>query len=260
MDKIQKDNKKIDFQFTAVPTQLMTVLDVKCKSMLFTLCQLSDYYADEQGIFFRTNADLSEQSDLSPELVNAVIDTLYIHNIIEVWSVGKGKGKYSNRYRLNLDKFKEYEKYSFDDLKNPELKIQTVKYRENGYSPSYLKNDNKKISQELPKEEPIEIPKVPQSRNNIYNIETIDNTETIENIENKDTINNKEIEYISKISSLLEQDMSLKEVAQCLAPSDWGCYVYFKNKLKESENKKMKQEYFNMNQLFSDLNLRFNPN
>ena len=165
--------KKIDFQFTAVPTQLMTVLDVKCKSMLFTLCQLSDYYADEQGIFFRTNADLSEQSDLSPELVNAVIDTLYIHNIIEVWSVGKGKGKYSNRYRLNLDKFKEYEKYSFDDLKNPELKIQTVKYRKNGYSPSYLKNDNKKISQELPKEEPIEIPKVPQSRNNIYNIGAI---------------------------------------------------------------------------------------
>ena len=252
MDKIQKDNKKIDFQFTAVPTQLMTVLDVKCKSMLFTLCQLSDYYADEQGIFFRTNADLSEQSDLSPELVNAVIDTLYIHNIIEVWSVGKGKGKYSNRYRLNLDKFKEYEKYSFDDLKNPELKIKTVKYRENGYSPSYLKNDNKKISQELPKEEPIEIPKVPQSRNNIYNIETIDN------IENKDTINNKEIGYSNKIIDMFDRGMSYEEVAECLAPTDWDCFQYYKNTLKNNEETKGK--YFGMNQLFSNLNLRFNPN
>lgn len=235
--------KKIDFQFTAVPTQLMTVLDVKCKSMLFTLCQLSDYYADEQGIFFRTNADLSEQSDLSPELVNAVIDTLYIHNIIEVWSVGKGKGKYSNRYRLNLDKFKEYEKYSFDDLKNPELKIETVKYRENGYSPSYLKNDNKNISQELPKEEPIEIPKVPQSRNNIDNIDNIDNIEK---------------EYNNTIYNMLEQGMTLEEVAKCLAPTNWDCFVYFKNKLKDNES--TRQDYFNLSRVLSDLNYNFNPN
>jgi hypothetical protein len=244
--KEKKVEKKIDFQFTAVPMQLMTALDVNCRSMLFTLCQLSDYYADEQGVFFRTNADLSEQSKLSPKLVTATIDTLYSHNIIEVWSVGKGKGKDSNRYRLNLDKFKEYEKYSFDDLKNPELKIKTVKYRGNGYSPSYLKNDNKKISQELPKEEPIEIPKVPQSRNNIYNIETIYN------------IDNKEKEYNNTIYNMLEQGMTLEEVAKCLAPTNWDCFVYFKNKLKDNES--TRQDYFNLSRVLSDLNYNFTPN
>lgn len=246
--------KKIEFNFTAVPTMLMTALDVNCRNMLFVLCQLSDYYSDENGVFFRTNADLIQQTKMSENLVRATLDTLYRKGLVQIWSVGKGKGKHANKFRLNIGMFKEYEKYTFDDLKNPELQINTVKYKEVGYSPSYLKDENQDIPQEHPKDIPIEIPRVAQSENNI---EIIYN---IENKENKDNINNKEIEYISKISSLLEQDMSLEEVAQCLAPSDWGCYVYFKNKLKESENRKMKQEYFNMNQLFSNLNLRFNPN
>lgn len=235
--------KKIEFQFTAVPMQLMIALDVKCRSMLFTLCQLSDYYADERGIFFRTNADLSEQSGLSSDLVNAVIYTLYIHNIIEVWSVGKGKGKHANRYRLNLNKFKEYEKYSFDELKNPELKIKTVEYKKKGYSRNYLKNDSKDILQEAPQEESIEIPKVPQSRNNIDNI---DNTDNIE------------IEYNNIIYNMLEQGMSLEEVAKCLAPTNWNCFVYFKNKLKDNES--TRQDYFNLSRVLSDLNYNFNPN
>ena len=84
MDK----NTSLDYQFTAVPTQLMILLDVNCRSMLFTLCQLSSYYADKDGKFFRTNADLSEESRLSQKLVIATIDTLYMHGIINVWSVG----------------------------------------------------------------------------------------------------------------------------------------------------------------------------
>lgn len=239
--------KKIDFQFTAVPMQLMTALDVNCRSMLFTLCQLSDYYADEQGVFFRTNADLSEQSNLSPKLVTATIDTLYSHNIIEVWSVGKGKGKHSNRYRLNFNKFKEYEKYSFDDLKNSEIQICTVKgYNKKGYSPSYLKDDDKECSQENPQYPLIEIPQVPQSTNNIYNIETIDN------------IDNKEKEYNNTIYNMLEQGMTLEEVAKCLAPTNWDCFVYFKNKLKDNES--TRQDYFNLSRVLSDLNYNFNPN
>lgn len=55
-------NKKIDFQFSKVPTNLMIALDVNCRSMLFTLCQLASYYEDEDGKFFRTNADLVEES------------------------------------------------------------------------------------------------------------------------------------------------------------------------------------------------------
>ena len=238
--------RKIDFQFTAVPSKLMTALDVKSSRMLFVLCQLADQFADEQGIFFRTNADLVEQSGLSEKLVRATLDTLYTHDIIEVWSVGKGKGKHSNKFRLNLDKFREYEGYSFDELKNPELKISTVKgYNKKGYSPSYLKE----VPKQTPHQFPIEIPQVSQSTNNI---------EIIENTENEENINNKEIEYRSRICNMLEQGMSLEDVAKCLAPTDWNCFQYYKRMLKENEE--TRHDYFKMNGLFSNLNYNFNPN
>jgi hypothetical protein len=55
-------NKDIDFQFTALPTQLTMLLDVNCTRMMYVLKQLSDFYKDENGIFFRTNADLVQQA------------------------------------------------------------------------------------------------------------------------------------------------------------------------------------------------------
>lgn len=55
-------SKNVNYQFTTVPTNLMILLDVNCRSMLFTLCQLASYYEKENGMFFRTNADLAEES------------------------------------------------------------------------------------------------------------------------------------------------------------------------------------------------------
>ena len=232
--------RKIDFQFTAVPSKLMTALDVNSSRMLFVLCQLADQFADDEGVFFRTNADLVEQSGLSEKLVRATLDTLYSKGIVQIWSVGKGKGKHSNKFRLNLDKFREFEAYSFDELKNPELKITTVEgYNKKGYSPSYLKV----VPKQTPHQNPTEIPQIPQSTNNIEYI---------------DTIETKEIEYSSRIYNMLEQGMSLEDVAKCLAPTDWNCFVYFRNMLKENEE--TRHDYFKMNGLFSNLNYNFNPN
>ena len=246
MNQCKEFERKIDFQFTAVPSKLMTALDVNCSRMLFVLCQLADQFADEQGVFFRTNADLVEQSGLSEKLVRATLDTLYSKGVVQIWSVGKGKGKHSNKFRLNLEKFREFEGYTFDELKNPELKITTVEgYNKKGYSPSYLKE----VPKQTPHQNPTEIPQVPQSTNNIEYIDTT---------ENKDIINNKVIEYSSRIYNMLEQGMSLEDVAKCLAPTDWNCFVYFRNMLKENEE--TRHDYFKMNGLFSNLNYNFNPN
>ena len=177
--------ENINYQFTQVPTKLMILLDVNCRSMLFTLCQLASHYADKNGIFFRTNADLSAESRLSQKLVIATIDTLYTHGIVEIWSVGKGKGKHANYFKLNLERIKEFERLKMDELKNPDLQIPMVDYRAKDYSPSYLKRNVPSVSQELSEEIPDDFPRNSQITNNINNIE---------NIDNEDTINNKEIE------------------------------------------------------------------
>lgn len=181
----------IDYQFTKIPTKIMMAMDVNCRSMLFTMCQLSSYYADEQGIFFRTNADLAQDSQMSEKLVRATVDTLYIKGIIQVWSVGKSNGRHANKFRLNYNKFIEYDKYSMDDLRNPELRIETIKgYNKKGYTPSYLNKEISNTTQEIP----IYSPTISQSTNNIDNIENINNINNINNyINNNNLLNIKNI-------------------------------------------------------------------
>lgn len=215
--------ENIEYQFTAVPTKLMILLDVNCRSMLFTLCQLSSNYADKEGKFFRTNADLVAESRLSQKLVNAALDTLYIHGIVEIWSVGKGKGKHANYFRLNYERIKEFESLSMDELKNPDLQLPMVDYRVKGYSPSYLKKNTPNASQELSEEIPNDFPRISQITNNINNIENIDNEENKKNIDNKEGINNKENKRKFEVNCIMEIDN--KDKAKLLFNNDEFNYI-----------------------------------
>lgn len=215
--------KNINYQFTQVPTKLMILLDVNCRSMLFTLCQLASHYTKEDGRFFRTNADLSLESRLSPKLVNAALETLYRHGIVEIWSAGKGKGKQANYYKLNYARFKEFESLSMEELKNPELQISMVDYNNKGYSLSYLKKDIPNVSKEVSEIIPNDFPRISQITNNINNIENIDNEENKKNIDNKEDINNKENKRKFEVNCIMEIDN--KDKAKLLFNNDEFNYI-----------------------------------
>lgn len=215
--------EKVEYQFTQVPTKLMILLDVNCRSMLFTLCQLSSHYTKEDGRFFRTNADLALESRLSQKLVIATLDTLYTHGIVEIWSVGKGKGKQANYYKLNYARFKEFESLNMDELKNPELQLPMVDYRAKGYSPSYLKKNTQNASQELSEKIPNDFSRISQITNNINNIENIDNEENKKNIDNKEGINNKENKRKFEVNCIMEIDN--KDKAKLLFNNDEFNYI-----------------------------------
>lgn len=134
------EKTEMGYQFTAIPINLYLCCDINVRSMLFTLVQLSSYYADNDGWFFRTNEDLRAESQLSENLVRATISTLYRLAIIDVQTVGKGKSKTPNKFRLNVELFKEWEKYSIEDCtKHPDLRIETDNYKATDWQPSYLK-------------------------------------------------------------------------------------------------------------------------
>ncbi len=246
--------EKVEYQFTQVPTKLMILLDVNCRSMLFTLCQLASHYAKEDGRFFRTNADLVLESRLSQKLVIATLDTLYTHGIVEIWSAGKGKGKQANYYRLNYARFKEFESLRMDELKNPELQLPIVDYRAKGYSPSYLKKNTQNVSQEIPND----FPRISQITNNINNIENIGNEDNINNkeIENSN-INNIEDEYNKRINELLKGGMKVENMLINLAKEDWECFKFFKGKLKQNED--FKPHYRRLLPLVNDLIQQYEP-
>lgn len=251
--------EKVEYQFTQVPTKLMILLDVNCRSMLFTLCQLASHYTKDGGRFFRTNADLSLESRLSQKLVIATLDTLYIHGIVEIWSVGKGKGKHANYFKLNLERIKEFERLKMDELKNPDLQLQMVDYRAKGYSPSYLKKDTPLVAQENSQENSQEIPNdFPRNSQITNNINNIDNEDNINNkeIENSN-INNIEDEYNKRINELLKGGMKVEDILINLAKEDWECFKFFKGKLKQNED--FKPHYRRLLPLVNDLIQQYEP-
>lgn len=250
--------EKVEYQFTQVPTKLMILLDVNCRSMLFTLCQLSSNYTEKDGRFFRTNADLVLESRLSQKLVIATLDTLYQHGIIQVWSAGKSNGKHANYFKLNIERIKEFERLTMDELKNPDLQIPMVDYRAKGYSPSYLKKDTTLVAQENSQEIPNDFPRISQITNNINNIENIDNEDNINNKEiEHSNINNIEGEYDKKINELLEKGMNVEKIMRTLANENWGCFMYFKTKLKKNEE--FRPHYRKMLPLINDLIQEYEP-
>lgn len=250
--------KKVEYQFTQVPTKLMILLDVNCRSMLFTLCQLSSNYTEKDGRFFRTNADLVLESRLSQKLVIATLDTLYQHGIIQVWSAGKSNGKHANYFKLNIERIKEFERLTMDELKNPDLQIPMVDYRAKGYSPSYVKKDTTLVAQENSQEIPNDFPRISRITNNINNIENIDNEENINNkeIENSN-INNIEDEYNKRINELLKGGMKVENILINLAKEDWECFKFFKSKLKQNDD--FKPHYRRLLPLVNDLIQQYEP-
>ncbi|MDO4179817.1 MAG: hypothetical protein Q4D36_00840, partial [Bacteroidales bacterium] len=125
--------------------------------MLFTLIQLSTYYAKEDGFFFRANEDLQAESNLSKNLVRATLSSLYDNGLIVVSSVGKSQGTIPNNFKVNFENFAKWESLSIEEcIKNPIHKIETADYKHKGFTPSYLVGETdakKKVSPERGKSE-----------------------------------------------------------------------------------------------------------
>lgn len=168
---------EIPYQFTAMPVNLTACMDNNCRSMLFTLLQLSSYFADEDGWFYRTSMDLQMQSRLSDKLVTEVISKFHRIGILDVQSVGQSKGKLPNRFRLNQEIFLQWEKQRLEDcLKNPNLYIEKEDRKQKGWKPSYL----------TPKDNSADDANTSLNvSRNPHNIDNVENTENTENEEKK---------------------------------------------------------------------------
>jgi hypothetical protein len=143
--------------------------------MLFTLIQLSSYYADEDGWFFRTYEDLEMESNLSKNLVEATIQTLFNHYLIEARPTGFGKGKKPNYYKVNFEEFSKYDEMSIEDaMKNPDFKIRTVNYKGSNFKLNLVRDTVTNV-----------VNKTVKSDNNIDNIENTDNVKNVYNIKNE---------------------------------------------------------------------------
>lgn len=184
----------IPYRFTPIPTHLFMCLDNNCRSVLFALIQLSSYYADDNGWFFRSNADLEAETNLSPKVIIGALHALFIEGIIEVIPQQKGRGikQESRKYKVNFGKFLEYEKISLDDcMKNSDYMIETSDYK-HGPLPFQRTSPPSSVQTSVQTSTPTSA----QSTNNIEKIEkeeNIDNILTYNNIYNIEEPNGNSI-------------------------------------------------------------------
>ncbi|MBQ7854983.1 MAG: hypothetical protein IJ352_08215 [Muribaculaceae bacterium] len=208
----------LNYSFTAIPTNLFFSLDNNCRSMLATLVQLDSYYRDGNGWFFRTCADLQDQTRLSQNLVKATLQTLFNYHLIEVKSVGQSKWKHANYFKVNFEKFQEYEKLKLEDvIKNPDFQIETVNYKGSNFKVNWERKEAPSTNCH-PTIEVVEetvtntvketVTKTVKSDHNIDNINNIDNKENINNIDNI-------LEYNINNNILIEKE-EIKEDTQHL--------------------------------------------
>jgi len=224
-----ENNSKVGYQFTPMPKQLMHLLDINLRSMLFALVDASEYFADNNGWFYRSNDQLQMDSCLSKNLVNVTIDTLFNRSLVDVSCVGIGKCKKPNNYRVNMEMFKLFEQLNMNtDINRPENQIKTLDYKGSGYHASYLEDDPERFVPLLVKGKIIwkstkatlestsgdtndstkELTtNVTKSEHNIDNIEYTDNIYNLSNKENINNINNKKYINIDSNNNILEEKL-----------------------------------------------------
>lgn len=140
-NNVEEINKnKINYQFIPVPLKLFYCCDMNCRSLLVSLVQLSTAFKTEKGWFFRTTDDLRKDSLLSENVLRASLDSLYKKNLISI-IYNNSEGHF---FKVNFEEFEKYENIEFDDCRNEENKIDTEKYKNSHYSPSYCSDSDKR--------------------------------------------------------------------------------------------------------------------
>lgn len=133
--------RNLNYNFIAVPTNLFFTLDINLRNALTVLLQLSSVFADADGYFFRTIEDLKDDFKCGKNLTIAILESLYRYQLIQVKSVGftkKNGKKQVNFYRVNVDKFKDFEAYNIYTItNNKELQLETVDYKAKDYKVTY---------------------------------------------------------------------------------------------------------------------------
>lgn len=211
------NNRNINYSFIAVPTNLFFALDNNLRNALVVLLQLSSVFADQNGFFFRTNEDLQADLKMGKNLTIAVLESLYQYGLLQVKSVGftkKNSKKQVNFYRVNVEKFKDYEQYHvYTITKNEELHLETVDYKAKGFKVTYTASTveetilnptdaQKSISEEIPSHDVENATEPKETANNeVIEVETPTEEVTEPQIDSEFTSNSgvDEVEEIKKV-------------------------------------------------------------
>lgn len=171
--------QQLGYKRINTPLNLFYLMDANCTKVFITLIQMNSYYPKEDGHFECAYKTLELACGLSQNLIKASLAGLYLEGVIDVFSIGKGRGKHTNRYKVNVEKFKDYEKTPVGiAIMTEDKPIHQAKYKGTRFrvpwpfykdAQEYAQHTAQSIAQSTAQ-------KVTTNIDNITNIENIDNT------------------------------------------------------------------------------------
>lgn len=171
--------QQFDYKWINTPLNLFYLMDANCTKVFITLIQMNSYYPKEDGYFECAYKTLELACGLSQNLIKASLVGLYLEGVIDVFSIGKGRGKHTNRYKVNVERFKSYEETPVGiAIMTEDKPIHQAKYKGTRFrvpwpfykdAQEYAQHTAQSIAQGTAQ-------KVTTNIDNITNIENIDNT------------------------------------------------------------------------------------
>jgi hypothetical protein len=181
--------QQLDYKWINTPLNLFYLMDANCTKVFITMIQMNSYYPKEDGYFECAYKTLELACGLSQNLIKASLAGLYLEGIIDVFSIGKGRGKHTNRYKVNVERFKSYEETPVGiAIMTEDKPIHQAKYKGTRFrvpwpfykdAQEYAQHTAQSIAQSTAQ-------KVTTNIDNITNIENIDNTKEYNIINNKE--------------------------------------------------------------------------
>lgn len=208
------DAATINYQFTAIPTNFIYLMDNDCFKLFAILLQKETYWNNKgmlkDGYFIKSISELAEELNLKNRKdVHTIIEALHRKNII---SIQVQPRKYNTaKFKLNWNIINEYLNKSIYDLMEFEERIvklnrnETITYTDNVTSnvtdnvTNYVTNNDTKCNTTINNINKID------NKENINNIDNIYNNININKIDN--IIKEKENNFINKITKEKERNI-----------------------------------------------------
>lgn len=176
-------DQETNYQFIQVPLNLFYLMDANCSKVFITLVQMDSYYPKEDGYFECAYKTLELACGLSRPVIKASLAGLYLEGLLDVVSVGQGRGKHTNRYKVNVEKFKDYEKFNVGiAIMTEDKPIHQVKYKGERFQVPWNEISTEKQSEKGTEKQSEK--KVTTNIDNVSNLENIDNEKNIYNESN----------------------------------------------------------------------------
>ena len=140
--------QEIDYNFIPTPTIFEDIMSLRTHNILNTLLNLQRMYSKANkltidGYFYLPLEELQKRTQTkSKAALYPKLDTLVLHDLLSIKSVGQSKGKHVNYYRVKVENFKRYDNIKFDEI--GKFKIEDIK-SERGYKVKYLHPNCKKL-------------------------------------------------------------------------------------------------------------------